>query len=70
MAYAFHAIVELIPAMPSATRLFTAAGRVTGNAFARSRRWRIHWSFASLSHVSSRWLLEHEIASAKHQDDY
>lgn len=69
MAQAFLAIVELIPAYPSAARLVAAAGRATGNVLSRARRWRSHRDPVSVSDVSSEWLLEYEIASRKRQDD-
>lgn len=69
MTHALHAIVDLIPAWPSAAQLFTAARRATENALARARHWRIHSGRVSVSHVSSHWLLEHEIISSKHQDE-
>lgn len=69
MTHALHAIVDLIPAWPSATRLFTAAGRATGNALRGAQPWQVHSGRVDLPRVSSQWLRELEITSTKRQDE-
>jgi hypothetical protein len=65
---AFHALGQLLPQWPSATRLFTAAACAIDTALAHGRRARSRSSGRPfVPPMSPQWLLDHEIASSKHQ---
>ena len=66
MAQALQAIGQIVFPLPLFARLCAAAGRVV----ARLARGRGSGETPSVSPVSSAWLLEHEIASKKHHDEY
>ena len=66
---AFHALGQMLPQWPSPTRLFTAAICAIDTAVAHAGRARSRLDGRLfVSRMSPQWLLDHEIASSKHQD--
>jgi hypothetical protein len=66
---AFHALGQTLPQWPSPTRVFTAAICAIDTAVAHAgRAWFRSRSRPFLPPMSPQWLLDHEIASSKHQD--
>jgi hypothetical protein len=67
MAPTFTVINHGASPFPLAERLFAVGLRTTGNLLRSIRRsTRALYECVSVSPVSQRWLLEHQIASSKH----
>lgn len=66
---ALHALGQILPQWPSATRLFNAAACAIETAFAHAGCARFRSGGRPfVPPMSPQWLLDHEIASSKHQD--